>query len=309
MYLRAVIIWIVSLGSLLFMAQASHAFVIAPSSIELEANRGEVVSGAVTIMNTSDVRQTYYLGTLKFEPRDEGGSPMFITYEEDHTGLPEWIAFSEESVSLLPDEFREVSFQVAVPADIASGTHYAAVTVSRAPADIIPGGATVEAKSAALLFVDVLGETTEEVTLLDFGLTDSSWVSRLPISFTYRLQNQGNIAVVPDGWVELRYFAGESFMQRGANQEKGKLLPGATRSYKVVYEPADHLQGIDRFVKEHFRLWAPGPYIASLSLEYGEKGSINSESIIWVIPWQTVTILAILFLVILFLTKKKQRKK
>lgn len=284
------------------MTSSAHAFAVNPSTIDIVSDRGSVVQEVITIINTKNTEQTYYLNTLSFEPAEDGMTPLFIQNEKDHSGLPEWISFSQKQIRIGAGETFELPFTINVPSDIAAGTYYGALTVSSAPENIIPSGASVEAKTAVLIFLNVSGETTERVALLDFGPTETSSIfSSAPQEFQFRLQNQGTVMVVPSGYVVIKNIFGNEVARLPINEERGRLLPETTRSFSVEWGTD---QG-ETFFEQMGSQWSNGRlgyYTVELDVVFGESTQTKSIGI-WIFPWHLLTGF-VLFLLIVFLLHK-----
>lgn len=286
--------------------QPVKALGLSPAVMELEAERGSSIASAITILNNKESEQTYYLGTLKFEPQGETGQPKFIPYEEDHSGLTEWISFDERTVSVPASGQGIVPFSISVPSDIPSGGYYAAVTVSPAPADVIPGGATVEAKSATLILLTVLGENEENVELMDFQLVDPpGLITGTHYAFRYRLQNQGNVHETPQGFITVSDLFGRVVATMDANGMGAHILPDSTRAYDVIFNDPEESDGsFFEEVAREMRPFSLGPHTATLALTYGDAGLAVRDTItFWVFPWHACLFLVLVLVLVLGLAK------
>lgn len=265
----------------------THAVALAPSVLEISASRGAVVSREIRVINATGMEQSYFLGVLKFAPSEDGGSPQFISYEVDHSGLPDWIVLPFTEFRVPANAKASVPFEIAVPNDVASGGYYAAITVSQAPSDVVAdNGAIIEAKTAALLLFTVEGETVEKVELLDFVMDGSLLRSSLGATFAFRLQNQGNVHVLPAGTVKVTDVLGREVLRMDANPEQGRVLPASTRRFEVTGVQADGLMDV---LKSQMQTLAIGPISAQLDLTYGAgEQKIHSELTFWYIPWQLI---------------------
>lgn len=301
-------------GSLLSPALV-QAFSASPSTMDIEAGRGEKIDRQFTVTNTSSKDQTYYFGTLKFVPVGDSGSPQFIPFEKDHAGLPEWIQFSAPSALIQANSKQDIPFSVVIPADSAAGTFYAAVTISTAPAEIISTGATVEAKTALLLFLTVKGTTTEKLALINFGSGNNQGIRTLPPKeFTATFQNQGNTLLIPEGTITIRNIFGKGVQTLIVNPEKGRLLPNANRLYQTPWRTENQADGFLRKAEQEWNEFHFGPYKAHLVLTYGSEGknTVSGEYTFWIVPWHALLLgggilligISVLFLLVSFLRQK-----
>lgn len=297
----------VCLAVLLLNPNATYATTLSPALQELEAQRGQTVEASVSVLNTSTADQTYYLDVMNFRASEDGDSPVFIPNDEDASGLVEWIQLASSSVTVPAGSSGDVLFSIVIPNDVASGGYYGALTVSNAPSDVIAtNGAIVEAKTASLVLLTVLGETNRQAALLDFGQDDSSLRGFLQGEFSYRVQNQGNVHVLPKGTITFTDLFGRVIDQVDANETESRVLPGTTRRYTVSVD--SRVQGWLQTISQQMRVFAFGPVTATLELDYGES-VLTAETSFILIPWQlllsVVGLLAVLWGA--FMIGRKQR--
>ena len=292
--------------ALLLISLGVRAAVISPSVLEIFSARGEVIQETFTILNTGSSEQTYFFDRVAFKPMEETGTPLFSQETKEAGALTSWISFPETQVRVSPQSKADVPFQIAIPDDIASGGYYAAITVSPTPTDIVTSnGAIIDAKTAILVLLTVEGETTQQLQLLDFHGTLFS--SSLPFgSFQFRVQNQGNVHVVPQGQITLKGFFGQTIQVIKVNTVEGRVLPSSTRLFEVPY-PQETLSWLDKAGYQLSHL-AVGPMTADLTLSYGSEGTLSSSLTFWIVPWELMYILIGVIVVILasyYLIRKK----
>lgn len=283
----------------------THAVALSPSVMEISAKRGETVEQTLTVINTKAVEQTYYLGILKFESQENGESPKFIPFETDHSGLPEWIALPFSEFRVPANSKGEVPFEIVVPADIAAGGYYAALTVSQAPSDLVESnGALVEAKTAMLILLTVEGTTAEHLAILDFTGPDSKYRSDFAGIYKFRLQNQGNVHLEPVGTIRLEDFFGRTLIEMDANPTHAKVLPGSTREFDVSIQKT---AGFVETLKKQMKFFTIGPITVDFQATYGSSGMIYAEKKFIYVPWQLLTgLLALLLIIGKIFTRSKK---
>ncbi len=286
---------------LLWMPFRAIAFAIAPASLDLSGKRGETIDGTIAVINDGSAEQTFTLGAIKFAP-GESSTPSFIPFETDHSGLPEWIAFPVRTVLIPANTKVDVPFTVTIPQDVASGTVYAAITVSRGTSSAVAtNGATIDAKMASLLFVTVEGETVEKLALLDFatpGNADGPF--ELARQFVFRVQNQGNVAAVPSGTITLVDALGRTIVLQAVNEEGGRVLPMTTRSFSGAIGPQPN--GFVESVRSQISSFAIGPVTATLTVVAGSQ-SLTKSFVYWVLPLHLILTAAMAVAVLLALWK------
>ena len=269
------------------------AFTVAPAVIEISGNRGEQIENKFTLVNVSKLEETYYIDTLKFKADDESGVPKFIPYAEDHSGLQEWLAFPTKTIKVPAESYIEFPFPIAIPNDIKSGGYYAAITVSnnQPPSDV--SSQSIQNKTAILLLLNVKGENIEQAALLDFFVSPKL-NEKLAGTFTYRIQNQGNVYLTPKGTITFKNLLGQTIASIDANPESSKVLSETTRKIESDFDKGLNI----------------GPITAELNLEYGEEQKkISATTTVWIIPWKILTAglvsLSIIVIGLLILNKRK----
>jgi hypothetical protein len=238
----------------------ARAFSAGPASLELSGSRGKVVEDTFMVANVSGQPETYYFSTLKFRSSEDSGAPDFIPYDEDHSGLAEWIAFPGKSVTVPPLTKVDVPFTIVVPSDAPAGGHYAAIVVSDTPSDVVASnGTSISAKTALLVFLTIEGETREQAALLDFTVERTG--RELEGMYRFRIQNQGNVFVIPTGTITLRNVFGATIGSARVNEDGGRILPESTRAFEGGWKAS---------------IFAVGPITASLDLTYGSAPELLS---------------------------------
>lgn len=266
------------------------AFVAAPAVIDISGNRGEALESKFTLVNNNEKEETYYFSTLRFEAEGESGSPKFIPFNQDHSELPEWISFENSALIVPAKSFVEVPFSVAIPTDIKSGGYYAAITISNSQPPTDASVPTVQAQTAILVFLNVKGENNEQAALLDFSALKILW--QTTGTLTYRIQNQGNVYLKPEGTIILKDIFGRTVATVDANPEGNRAMTGTTRKIETPFQTS----------------WAIGPITAELNLTYGDQQKELSDSVtFWILPWKILSILLTVVIVIVIVTIKKKK--
>ncbi len=287
---------------------AAFGATVAPALIEVSASRGETIESFFQVINASTTEQKYYLGVMKFEPTEGTGAPSFISYEKDRSGLPEWIDFQVNEFPVPANSKVDVPFTIAIPDDISSGGYYSALTVSNAPHDIVAtNGAIVDAKTAVLVLLTVEGETNESAVLLDLvSDVEGKAVSSIKGEFVYRIQNQGNVHVRPEGVLRFKDVFGRQIYSQAVNEKQGRVLPSSTRTYKEEVDLGENsFLGALNF---QMRTLLVGPVTAELDLKYGQQGQLFAKTSFWFVPWQLMISILILVIVVVSLYKKSARR-
>lgn len=281
---------------------------IAPTTINLESAPGMVLNQEITIINTQDTDQTYYLNSREFTAQDnESGSPKFLS-AEDKTGLSQWLSFQNKEIIVPARSYVEIPFSVTIPSGTPAGSYFAAITVGETPSEIVAtNGATVQAETASLIFLTVTGETALAGALLDFQIEPDD-NNQILGSYQFRIQNQGNVYFAPQATITLKDIFGRTILTINANEQAGRILPKSTRSFNGTFGEETEKKFLE-ILKKQLALFTAGPITARLEIRLGENTSplFASKTFVY-LPWEmfeTICLAIILVLVVYLKAKKK----
>lgn len=267
----------------------ARAFSVQPSLIDVQVGAGKSIASKITVVNPDLGVQTYFLSAGRFETQDNSGIPVFPS-GADAYGEGTWIHFPSSSVTVPAKGKMDVPISIDVPDGTKPGEYDAAVFVSPAPSDVVSSvnGASVQAKVAVLLFIDVGGNGVEKVGLLDFSMTNGAvWQDGLWGMYAFRLQNQGNVHVVPKGSVEIRDVFGRIISEGDANPSGARIVPQATRTFQGIVgsaAPRTFWQAV-RLEAAHFAL-GPVTFRVQLTPGLAPGQPLSSQFRLWILPWQ-----------------------
>lgn len=288
-------------GFVFFGATPAQALVLAPAKIEIEAAPGNVIKDRIILLNDSEETATFYSSVEKFEAQGESGTPNFVASTE---GLASWVDVPE-SVTLAPNESREVPYVISLPGDAQPGGHFAAIFWSTIPPDGTGGGQVlVGIKSGVLLLVGVAGDFEEKGGVIEFGnLSGKKILNQLPTRFYYRFQNDGSDRLQPKGTIEIRNLFGGTASILNANLAEGNILPLSIRKFEILWsektkEPnqihSDEVQSRGFFASagQQWQNFLFGPYRAVLEVSYGADSQVDvAKFSFFAFPWQLLSLL------------------
>ncbi len=264
----------------------ASAFSISPGTADIRVQPGETEKAEITAINGSSETETYYVRAVPFGTREDQMGPLFGI--PDTAGVASWVQVPRTVV--VPANGRTaIPADVRVPVGTKPGGYYAAVLVSASPADTVAtaGVSSVQANIAALLFITVGGSGLEKLALLDVKSEGSALRDGLWGTFSYRLQNQGDVHVIPMGTVRVRDLFGREIASGLANGGGLRLMPQNTRTFSGVL-PGVKPDGFVQAVQGQLKQFALGPVTVELSLSPGltPETSISTSFRLWVVPWQ-----------------------
>ncbi len=305
-----------------------------PLPISISAKPGETVQTNLRIKNSGNSTETLKVGLMKFSAFGDEGKPKL---EDKVVGDDyfDWVSFSRTVFRAEPNVWQDITMTINVPKSAAFGYYYA-VTFQRAnPASANTTKATVLlGGTATLVLLDVDSPNAKrQLELVNFKVSRRSY-EFLPVEFSIRLKNTGNVHVVPTGSI---------YITRGANQievlpfnaTKGNVLPSSGRIFTQdwksgfpVYEPkivngTTQLKNGQTVYKLNWKFnritdLRFGRYTAHITVVYDDgkhDQALDSSVSFWVIPWRLIGIfigipLAMIGTIIyLVISRRKYKKK
>jgi hypothetical protein len=309
---RRFLLSILTLAFLPFLASAQEAsglrLVTSPLPVTVSTQPGKSVTTDIKVKNDGTAPEELQLKLMKFRAYEDSGKPALE--EPDGTeDFLKWVSFSEPRFALAPNEWKTVSITFAPPETAALGYYYAFV-FSRAEEQTATsdGQTALTGGSAILVLLDVeVPNAKKEITLESFS-ADHSFYEFLPVNFSVRLKNIGNIHTAPRGNIFISRVGQEAALVE-VNLEKGNILPGSERVFETSWEdgfphyiPKTENGAVVRDEEGNTTTeltwnWADaaklrfGKYTAKLVMVYdnGERDvPLEQEVTFWVLPWRLI---------------------
>lgn len=310
-YKVLLIIFAIIILSVFLYPSSVKALTLTPVRFEISGNPGDVLTEEITLTNEGESPETYFVSYSNFEAQGENGDPAFVEPKE---GLGTWINTPYSSVVILERQQRVIPFTITIPKDAVPGGYFSVIFWGSSPSG--GSGVSVGAKTGILVLLSVNGDVKEDAGLFDFNTKNKQfWYSTLPVSFEYRLKNDGGDRIKPQGKITIRdtIFLPAEYLD--ANKTGGNVLPVSTRKFNVDwikyerpkdYTPPSNL--VTKFFSDAYYQWrnfAVGLYSANLNVAYGKEG-IHSKSttFFFVFPWQLVLVMLLIFIIIFWGGKK-----
>jgi hypothetical protein len=287
---------------LFFLPISASALTISPTKIETSGDPGQQLIGEIEIYNEESEEKTFYSSFENFEPRGETGSPYFVG---GGSGLASWMQI-QESFTIKPGEKITIPYTINIPESATAGGYFAAIFFGTQPPATGEGSeVAIGGKIGSLVLLRVNGDISESGGVLDFMTASSSrFFTGLPVNFSYRFNNTGADRVVPKGEVAIKNMFGMSAGTLLINKNEGSVLPNSIRKFEFAWSENQQISEDATFFATawyqltHFRF---GVYRAVLEASWGETAQRATAST-WfvVIPWQLLSILLVLGLVLRF---------
>lgn len=305
-----------------------------PLPISLKAKPGETISTPLRIRNSGNQPETLKVGLMKFSAEGDDGKPK-LEDRGANDDYFDWVTFSENQFVAQPGEWKEIKMTIRVPKDAAFGYYYA-VTFSRAGKESQNSQETsVKGATATLVLLEVDSNDANPQLELESFTSDKKSYEFLPVTFTVKVKNSGNIHLAPHGTIFIKQ-GSRTVATIPVNESGGIILPDSSRiftaqwtdGFPVYRQRLDNDQAIlDKNGKPSYGLaWDInqvknirfGHYSAHLTLVYddGQKDvPLDAALGFWVIPWRLLLLFIGLPLVLvgvivyLLLSRRRYKKK
>lgn len=293
--LYGLLVWV----ALLVFPLAASAVTVSPPVKEIDAKPGDVVTDVIKMYNESNGPSNLTSVIQSFSASEsEGGVPAFVPVGQS-SDLATWIKLDESNITLSPGEKKDVSFTINIPADAKAGGYYAGILWSSAASVTDGDEVGLIAETGTLILLKVNGAMNEEGSILSFA-ADKSFYNYLPVNFSIRFEDEGDIHLKPTGMIEIRNCFGGKVASIPVNEGLGNVLPNSVRKFNAVWQKSEVSQGASEWQKE-MQNFAWGKYTANLILDYGSGGRRATASLVfWVFPWRVNVLCLALLVIVIF---------
>jgi len=273
---------------LFVLVDNTKAFSISPVKqiVTLEQGTGKVVK--IKVRNTERFTTRYKISILGVK-QNEGGYPVYgVNIEE----AEKWVKSEQEYLEIEPGKEKEASFVINVPKDTFAGSHY--VGLSAEPVLEDENSKNFTGKLISLLLLEVSGEVSESLSVLDWSGEDSIYFSLDEIRLNAVLQNEGSAELPIKAKVRLYNWLNQKVSESDVFLGNS-ILPQAKRNTQVLLPQ-----------KSSWSL--PGAYRAQLDIAYGRTAQkISAQYSFWYVPISWLVILGGIILLITFALFKKRK--
>jgi hypothetical protein len=286
-----------------FFVVAPHAVeatTLSPALLDISLQSGESAAYEITLYNESEESIVLDGSIEKFVPRGEYGEVDILPFDITDASI-NWIKLPTNSILLEPGATISVPVIVNIPTTADIGGYYLAVMWESSSGPLTAGNNTrIVSRVGTLLLLTVDGDVKNSLELTSFSLEDpKNFYDSLPIEFSTRLRNTGNIHQRPEGSVVIKNFLGGTTEVIKFNSASGSILPQTNRIFQTTWG-VDSDSGLVNIILDQINNFNIGRFSAKIIVEYEEENRLISDEIyFWVFPWQ---VLLIIFVVVLLIT-------
>ncbi len=268
--------------------ELKNDFVLEPAKIDLALDPGQVYTRSVMVTNRADKKITFKIEVEDFVGSDNPQNQVVLLGKDKSPySFKDNIKPEVSEVTLNPGERLTLPVTITVPPNTAPGGYYSSVLFSNEPAENTPtGGAPVTkiiSRLGVLFLIRVNGPANEKGSIDDFRISPPKMVyDKADFNFEVLFKNEGNVHLVPYGWITIKNMLGAQVDQVPINAYFA--LPNTIRYREVPWTRASLF----------------GRYTATLTLHLGYGDQVQEKTIaFWVIPWKVITAVFLALLVFL----------
>lgn len=256
------------------VAQAAPNFAITPAIMDLSGIPRDNLNRTLTIQNNENRQIQLFAFT---QTLDDGAT-------EDANSAGGWLEITRGAIIIGPNEKKEIPFINRIHIHAKPGIYHAQITFAESSFTRAEAETNVTRGEGRSIIINTTVEdrSIEQAGLLQFVPARAIFFS-LPLQFTVRTQNSGNIQTTPYGDIRLINRRQEEKASAQINPNNESLAKGESRVFSVDISDV-----------------GMGKYKAVLSLSYGNGSSRLQDVVtIWYIPLSFAFIFSTLLLALL----------
>lgn len=315
----------------LLLAQISYAqedesgrldLTVSPPVIELTAKPGEKVVEKFRVRNNLAEPVVLQIDTRRLISDPSEGTP--IPEEEAKAEELSWVTFDRPEFTANPREWQDITFTIDIPESAAYGYYYVFRIAPKDDADISSTGASIKGEILIVTLLNVLKDgALSKTELISFNARNSI-NEYLPVDFSVKLENMGNIHVKPRGNIFVTRGGGDEISILEVNPNIGSILPGGTREFEASWDDGflvrenvmeDGEVKLDEagqpvtkisFNWNKLTSFRFGPYEARLLMVYDDGGkdvTIEGVTTFWVIPYAAIGVIIVALIVLIVIIR------
>ena len=211
---------------------SNYDLTVSPVFFDLSSNPGNTVSDKIRIRNNTNSPLPIKL-EVKRLTGDVNGD---LTLRNDNSDNSlSWIKFSQNTIVAKPLEWTDIPFSIDIPKDAAYGYYFAVTFAQDNTNPIAKTGARITGAAAVPILLNIRKAGAKaDAEILDFSV-NTAVSEYLPIDFTIRLENTGNIHVKPHGNIFISDGGGKDIAILNVNDSLANIIPGTKRSFNASW--------------------------------------------------------------------------
>jgi len=211
---------------------SNYDVTISPVFFDLSVNPGDSISNKIRIRNNTNAPLPIKLEVKKMAGDVNGD----LTLKDDPTDSTlSWIKFDSVTFTASPLEWTDVPFTIDIPKDAAYGYYFAINFTQDNTSPIKRTGAAITGAAAVPVLLNVKkAGAKSEAKIVNFSV--NNYINEyLPIDFSVKVQNQGNVHVSPHGNIFIS--AGNNDLASlDVNDGQSNIIPGTKKTFETTWD-------------------------------------------------------------------------
>jgi len=265
---------------------------ITPLTFKFNIEKGKSESSVVSIINPNQVEIKVISSVEDFLQGDEEGTPRFIKNEVNEETLSDWIKIDNNEINIKPNEKKDISFEISVPQNAASGGHYAAIFFQNINNQKEDNQISVAGRVGSLILITVPGDFSMSGEIVEFN--QEKYYQKGPIDFGLRFKNTGKTHFQTSGIIKIKNTLGKEIAILDLPEHI--ILPDSIRKFETKWEAKN----------------AFGRYEAIAEIKDGDGNLKIAKDTFYIINWMIIIpiiILLFILIAIILIIKRIKNKK
>ena len=196
--------------------------------VNVTASTGEHLVRSFKFWNGTDAFLPLHLQAADFAAQGEEGQIVVDGEEDAANSLRTWVKPVIPDLYVAPKQEITLDFTIDVPTNADPGSHWGTLLSVTSPQDT-GSGVGVQARLGFIIYVRVLGEVKEQLTLE--SVSAPRFKEAPPIALEARFRNEGTVHEAPQGTLEVRNMFGT--LVATSTMPVRNVLPGVVRKVEA----------------------------------------------------------------------------
>ena len=272
-----------------------------------EKDKGDTIKDSATIKNLDTIPLTVNIYAVD-ATSNKAGSFVLKLPKEKQTTIGKWTKLNTTQLTLKPQQSIKIPFTIKIPTNITPGQYQGGIIVETKAKNTKKeqqnnntrtGIVSINTRIGTRIYLTVRGKIHNDITLQSF--TAKKQLNGTT-KFNFKIQNKGNITIEPKAHIEIYDSFGNPY--ETIDETLGTSMPNTTITPSIA-------------MKKHPLI---GSYKAKLTMSYKAKFTPSNihespeietkEITFWVMPWEIITTILLLLLIIAtYITIKIKKEK
>ena len=248
----------------------AHAdgLVVSPAVIDGNGVPNDILNYALTITNNTGRQANIFAVVCELTP---SGTVVFANPSalDGPILLADWLSVSRAAILLPPGRSTTTPLTVQINPHAAAGNYHATIA-------FVAGDTRFDAEEnlagapQTLINMSVASNLKASLRVDGFA-AEKGFYTAFPVTFSYVIENNGDLAAAPSGEVMVYDRLGHEVGSVDANPDSESIAPGEKKSFSAEWQNSGNL----------------GEYKAVLDLSYGGADDrLENTALVWVLPWK-----------------------